>query len=305
MNRKNIQLAKELLEKGKVIAFPTETVYGLGASIFDDNALKEIFELKGRPLDNPLIVHIHSLEQVKLLARNIPEDFYLLAKHFMPGPLTVILSKNKEISPTVTANRDTIAVRMPSHSLALELLKEVDVPLAAPSANLSGKPSPTCFDHVVEDFKDKLPLILDGGPCDVGIESTVISLVGEPTVLRPGSISKENLEEVLQKPVKTLTKSNEALCPGMKYRHYTPNAKVVVFESMNALKEKLDSSKDKKIRILSNKREIDNSYPFNSKSLYKLFRDADRDAVDLIYLWLDEETKGNTALLNRISKASG
>lgn len=298
--------ATQLLKKGDVVAFPTETVYGLGASVYSEEALKKIFSLKGRPTDNPLIVHIHSLDQVSLLAINIPEDFYHLAKAFFPGPLTIILQKNASISSLVTAGLDTIGIRMPRHPLALELLKAINEPVAAPSANLSGKPSPTCYEHVVNDFSNKIPLVLNGGECEVGIESTVISLVREPTILRPGTITQSDLEKVLKKPVKLLQKGKKILCPGMKYRHYAPLAKITTFNDKKELCSKLNKISGERVWILTN-RGLDTDqfpmYPYNCKNLYKIFRDSDDGKIDRIFILVGEEEEKDLGLLNRIEKA--
>jgi L-threonylcarbamoyladenylate synthase len=299
--KKTILRAAAYLKNGQVVAFPTETVYGLGASIFQENGLKSIFSLKGRPQDNPLIVHIHDLNQVFMLARDIPPEFFTLAKAFFPGPLTLILPKSPELSNLVTASLDTIAIRMPDHKIALSLLKELDEPIAAPSANLSGKPSPTSYQHVEKYFSDNLPLILDGGECAVGIESTVLSLVGEPTILRPGSITQKQIEDALVRAVKIEKAECKALCPGMKYRHYAPKARVLLFRKLEDIRVL-----DENTMVLSNHpiAGCNSIYPFSQKSLYKLFHLADEKGIDSIQIYLDKESERDIGLMNRIEKSS-
>lgn len=300
--KKTILKAAAYLKKGGVVAFPTETVYGLGASVFQEEGVKSIFSLKGRAADNPLIVHIHDLNQVFLLARNIPDEFFRLAEVFFPGPLTLILPKAPNLSNLVTASLDTVAIRMPSHEVALALLQETGEPIAAPSANLSGKPSPTSIKHVLKDFSEKLSFILDGGECQIGIESTVVSLVGEPTILRPGSITKEEIERVLGRKLHMHKDNAKVLCPGMKYRHYAPKARIYLFDNFDDLK-KLEGNG----MILSN-HSIPNIslpvYPFSQKNIYKLFHLADEKEVDFIFIYLDKETEKELGLMNRIEKAA-
>ncbi len=191
----------ELIKSGELVAFPTETVYGLGASVFNPKAIEQIFQVKGRPQDNPLIVHISSLQQLELIVEELPKEFEVLAESFFPGPLTLILPKKESVPSIVSANLPTIGVRMPAHPIAQLLIEGVGVPLVAPSANLSGKPSSTTAQHVRDDFGDRIKSILDGGPCEYGIESTVLTLHPKPTILRPGQITQAQLEEVLKVPV--------------------------------------------------------------------------------------------------------
>lgn len=228
------QLGGELIGEGELVAFPTETVYGLGASGLDGEAVQRIFEAKGRPNDNPLILHVDSLRQVERLWKDVPHMARMLMHTFWPGPLTLIYYKAAIVPEEVTAGLDTVALRMPDNRVALALIREAGVPIAAPSANLSGKPSPTKAEHVLKDMEGKIPLILDGGPCKFGVESTVLSLVGTPTILRPGAVTKEMLESVIG-PVeladcllKPMEAGEKALSPGMKYKHYAPKAQVYV-----------------------------------------------------------------------------
>ena len=233
-----IRHAACLLLADEVVGVPTETVYGLAANALSDAAVRTIFEAKGRPQDNPLISHVASLEMLPMVVREIPEDAYRLAGAFWPGPLTIILPRAEGLADAVCAGLDTAAVRMPSHPAARALIEASGVPFAAPSANLSGSPSPTTATDVLADMDGRIPLILDGGPCDVGVESTVVSLVGEtPVLLRPGCITAGQLQEVLGRPValsgavlQPLAQGETAASPGMKYKHYAPKAEITLIK---------------------------------------------------------------------------
>lgn len=233
----SLSMAADLLRTGRLVAFPTETVYGLGADAMNPAAVLSIFRAKGRPSDNPLIVHIHSRTQLDSLC-TVPDQALPLIEAFWPGPLTILFSRLPSVPDVVTAGLPTVAIRMPSHPVALSLLKACNLPVAAPSANSSGRPSPTLASHVLEDMNGKIPLILDGGPCDVGVESTVLDLChGEPTILRPGGITKEMLESVLHAEVRLagsilrpLNPDEKALSPGMRYKHYAPKAAVTLVD---------------------------------------------------------------------------
>lgn len=233
-----IETAAHLLREGQLVAIPTETVYGLAANALKENAVRNIFTVKGRPQDNPLIVHISELSMWRPLVRKLPDKAVALAKAFWPGPLTIILPKSDIVPATTTAGMESVAVRMPSHVGARAVIEKAGLPLAAPSANLSGSPSPTTVQHCLNDLSGKVPLILDGGDCTVGIESTVVSMVDEPILLRPGAISPEMFSEVLGGPIKISHAISEPLkdgerpaSPGMKYRHYAPRARMVLVES--------------------------------------------------------------------------
>ncbi|MEG1613245.1 MAG: L-threonylcarbamoyladenylate synthase [Clostridia bacterium] len=224
-----IELGAKLLAQGEVVAFPTETVYGLGGDAFNEAAIKKIYEAKGRPSDNPLIVHISDISQVELVARVIPDEFYALAKRFMPGPLTIILPKKDCVPFAVTGGLDTVAVRMPSHPIARELIAKSGTLIAAPSANSSMHISPTKAEHVFEDLNGKIPLIIDGGECEVGIESTVLSLATEiPTILRPGIVTEGDLTTVIDAVTLFRGKVEKAQAPGMKYKHYAPKCVAIL-----------------------------------------------------------------------------
>jgi L-threonylcarbamoyladenylate synthase len=286
LRKSNLSLAIAALKNGELVVFPTETVYGLGAPIFNEEAVRQIFVVKGRPLDNPLIAHIASLDDAKNLSDGLGTDFYTLAEQFWPGPLSIVVRRRGNVPSLVSAGQPTIAIRMPLHNIARRLIEGVGQPLVAPSANLSGRPSPTCTKDVLEDLNGKVHYVIDGGECDVGIESTVISLYeAKPLLLRPGIISKEQLEDVLKKPVGLATEKDPVLSPGMKYRHYAPNAHV---------------------RLIFNKEELSGSFIHpNAKSLYTQLREADRKGLAEIQVYCDATVKEDEALMNRLLRAAG
>ncbi len=294
-----IDQAAALLKADEIVAFPTETVYGLGARIFSEPAVRKIFAAKNRPADNPLIVHISSLEQLAEIAEEIPSDFYRLAEAFFPGPLTVILKRKEGVPALISAGLDTIAVRMPAHPLARALIERVGEPLAAPSANLSGKPSATCLEHVLEDFAGKIAGAVDGGTTELGIESTVISLVSgaKPLLMRPGIITKQEIETVLQKEIEICTPGKgQTPSPGMKYRHYAPKAPIFLFKSEDELHHYLANAMPRKRMTLSR---------VSASTLYASLRLADRQEVEEILVLCEKEVQANTALMNRLEKAKG
>ncbi len=228
-------IAANIIMQGGLVAIPTETVYGLGANGLDENAVAKIFEAKGRPQDNPLILHISGPEQIELFCHHIPQAAYDLAEKFWPGPLTMVLPARSNVPKRTTANLDTVAVRCPDSDVTREIIRLSGVPLAAPSANISGKPSTTTAKHVKYDHDGRIDAIVDGGACRVGVESTIVDLSGEkPRLLRPGGISPEQLSEILgeievDKAVTSqLAKDDVVRAPGMKYRHYAPTAPVVI-----------------------------------------------------------------------------
>lgn len=233
-----IKEAADILRSGGIVAIPTETVYGLAGNALDGSVTQKIYKAKGRPSDNPLIVHISEYSQWAPLVKDIPEGARALADAFWPGPLTVILPKSQLIPDEVSGGLSTVAVRMPSDEIARKIITEAGVPLAAPSANTSGKPSPTTAKHVIDDLFGKIDAIVDGGDCSVGVESTVISLaVSPPRLLRPGGITPEMLTEVLGEieiddaVYNKLADGKEAASPGMKYKHYSPKAEIVLIKS--------------------------------------------------------------------------
>ncbi len=239
--QEDIVIAAEILKNGGLAAIPTETVYGLAADATNGAAVEQIFKAKGRPQDNPLIVHIASYEQLEQLVSEIPERAKRLMETFWPGPLTVILPKSQLVSDQVSAGLSTVAVRFPSHPVACAIIQTAGVPLAAPSANVSGSPSPTTAAHVLHDLEGKIDAVVDGGSCTVGLESTVITLAEEtPVLLRPGAVTLEQLQGVLgtvkmaDAVLHQLKQDEIAASPGMKYKHYAPKAKLILLEGSDA-----------------------------------------------------------------------
>jgi L-threonylcarbamoyladenylate synthase len=288
-----IALAAEVLQKGELVAFPTETVYGLGAPIFNPDAIAKIYHAKGRPSDNPLIAHIASLDQIEQIARDIPPEFDLLAKVFFPGPLTIVLKKHPSVPAIVSGGLETIAVRMPSHPIAKQLIEALGQPIVAPSANLSGKPSSTTAQHVVNDFEGKIQAVIDGGPTEYGIESTVISLVAEPCLLRLGAIPKEAIEKILGRPLKEASHESKLSSPGTRYRHYAPEAQIKLFESHDDLKNYLENAP--KLHRWINP-------VMTAASLYAQLRLADAEKVEEIVIDCSA-IQQNPVLMDRLLKA--
>lgn len=238
-DNESIEYAAELLKNGEVVGIPTETVYGLGANAFDENAVRKIFEAKGRPADNPLIVHISELSQIEDLVTEIPRLAINCAEKFWPGPLTMIMPKSDRIPLVTSGGLDTVGIRMPSNETAAKIITACGFPIAAPSANLSGSPSPTSAAHVFNDMNGRIPAIVDGGHCGVGVESTVISFEGRDGIrlLRPGFISVEDLKEVTENVLidkgvmEMLGADAKVSSPGMKYKHYAPKAEITIIDS--------------------------------------------------------------------------
>ena len=237
VNEDSIALGGKILREGGLVGMPTETVYGLGANALDPAAVRSIFEAKGRPGDNPLIVHVADTEEIAPLVREIPRAARKLMEAFWPGPMTLILPKAACIPTEVSAGLDTVGIRLPASEAARALIRAAGCPVAAPSGNRSGRPSPTTAQHMLEDMDGRIPLILDGGACEVGVESSVIDATGEtPIILRPGGITPEMVEEVLgrvevdEHVMSPLAEGEAVRSPGMKYKHYAPVAKTVIFE---------------------------------------------------------------------------
>lgn len=306
---KNIERAAELLRQGEVVAFPTETVYGLGASLFMEDAVRKVFQAKGRPSDNPLIAHICDLSSLELIAQNIPPEFYKLAETFFPGPLTVVLPKRKEVPSIVSAGLDYIAVRMPRHKLAQELIRLVGSPLVAPSANLSGKPSSTNVSHVLEDFEGKIAGVLCGESAEIGIESTVVRWnEGNVEILRPGAISCEEIEACLRKKVgfyQSKSSLEAPASPGLKYRHYAPIAKVHVCISDQEMLALLQTSSKKRMILSNTPLFQDKALPLEPSSFYALLRQADALHCEEVWIHCDHKTIQNKGFMDRIEKAAG
>jgi L-threonylcarbamoyladenylate synthase len=296
-----IDEAKYFLKKGELVAIPTETVYGLAAPIFSPDSVKKIFSLKKRPPDNPLIVHVASFSMVESLVSHLPAEFARLTQAFWPGPLTLILPKKEAVPDIVTAGHATVAIRMPSHPVALRLIEAMEEPLVAPSANLSGKPSPTTAEHVLEDFQGQLAAILDGGPCSIGIESTVLSLLGDrPMLLRPGAITREQIEDLLQRSILVGGSKDAPPSPGTKYRHYAPIAPVRLSHSLKEIRQGSDEP-----FILSREPTGLSMYrPLNAKTLYSFLREADQIQAKEIWVLIDPITSSDEALMNRLTRAA-
>ena len=324
--------AAQILRDGGLVAFPTETVYGLGANALDEAAAKKIYAAKGRPSDNPLIAHISCLEELKPLVAYIPEAGRKLAEAYWPGPLTMVFPKSDIVPYGTTGGLDTVAVRMPSDPVANRLIKLAGVPVAAPSANTSGRPSPTTAQHVWQDMEGKIEMILDGGPVGIGVESTIVDVSGDvPTLLRPGAITMEMLRETVGRveidPAIQAPPSADLRpkAPGMKYRHYAPHADLQlvegetdkVVETINALvKEKL--AEGKKVGVICTAETKDRfpqgevrSVGLRAKeetiahNLFAVLREFDDLDVDCIYSESFSKDHLGQAIMNRLTKAAG
>ena len=320
-----IALAADVIRHGGLVALPTETVYGLGADATDADAAKKIYAAKGRPSDNPLIIHIADPEDAEKYAHT-SDIYYRLAKAFMPGPLTVIMPKRDIIPSSVTGGLDSVAVRCPSHPIARELIAASGVAIAAPSANLSGSPSPTSAEHVISDLDGRVDVIIDGGACEIGLESTIVKIDGDSlTLLRPGGITYDALLCVCNKvaiaPAVTdkLAENERPLSPGMKYRHYAPSAPLVLLdgEYEKVLKFMADAQKtqncaiicfDEDADILLNKNLITigkkDDQAAQASKLFAALRDADKLTADTIYAHLPTKDGIGLALYNRMIRAA-
>lgn len=326
-----IEIGARKIREGKLVAFPTETVYGLGANGLDEEAVKNIFIAKGRPQDNPLILHVSSIEEIEPLVEYISPEAKEVMNRFWPGPLTILFRRSKLVPDIITAGLDTVAIRMPSHSIASELIRESGVPIAAPSANTSGKPSPTLASHVIEDLDGKIDMVIDGGSTGVGLESTVLDLSSStPEILRPGGITIEELRKVIPNVVEDLSiikddKNIIPKSPGQKYRHYAPKADMIVFtgevqDMVNAINEYMEKhiNSGKTIGIMATE-ETKDRYKKGvvisvgsrkdkrtiAHNLFNTIRLFDEEMVDIILTeGIDLEGIG-TAIMNRLKKASG
>ncbi len=320
----SIAEAKNLLLHGDVVGIPTETVYGLGGNAFDDNAVKKIFEVKGRPNDNPLIAHVHTGYDLTKIIDYDPPYAEKLRKAFLPGPLTLVYPSTGKVSPFVSCGLNTLAVRVPSHEGAQALLTAVDIPIVAPSANLSKHVSPTSAKHVFDDFEGKIPLILDGGACVGGIESTVCDITGEiPVILRPGLITKEMIAKVVGdcgEYIPDFTKKERVKSPGVLYKHYSPRCKTYLFvqENLEKAVQACVSEKNggKKVAVLAEKRLLSlfdavGAIPLDLGStdsemacrLYEQLRVAEKICDVLITIEPKDSGGVMTGVLNRLRKA--
>ncbi len=347
METKIIQVTKENIEQtakeaasvwaeGGLVGFPTETVYGLGGNGLNKEASKKIYAAKGRPSDNPLILHIADMEQLYPLVKTDNEKIMARAKAladaFWPGPLTMILPKADEIPYETTGGLDTVAIRMPSHPVARRLLQVCKLPIAAPSANLSGRPSPTSASHVIEDMDGRIEMIIDGGDVGIGVESTIIDLTGEtPMLLRPGFVTPEMLEEVLGSVetdaavYRQVGKDVHPKAPGMKYRHYAPKASMVLVEGtkeqvINYINEETKKKKEQGMRVgVMATDESKDSYQADvilsvgsrasmdsvAHNLFRALREFDEEHVDFIYSESFDASGCGFAVMNRLLKAAG
>jgi len=335
-------VAGEILESGGLVAIPTETVYGLAANALDEKAAAKIYAAKGRPSDNPLIVHIADMEELEPLVSRLPDEAVKLAKRFWPGPLTMILPKSSKVPYGTTGGLETVAIRMPSHPVARKLIRTSGIPLAAPSANTSGRPSPTRAEHVYEDLNGKIDMILDDGPVGIGIESTIVDLSGDtPMILRPGYITEAMLTEVVGKVTvdpailnENKDKNFHPKAPGMKYKHYAPKGELFLISGesskvvekiteltmekvMNGKKVGIvatDETKDfyHKQELMKNKENIvimsigtRKDERTISHNLYDILRRMDGEGVDFIYSESFAEGERGQAIMNRLLKAAG
>jgi L-threonylcarbamoyladenylate synthase len=326
-----IQQAAEMIKQGGTVAFPTETVYGLGANALDEQAIDKIFKAKGRPQDNPLIVHISEISQLDELVESIPEKAFPLMKRFWPGPLTLIFNKSNKVTDKITGGLSTVAIRMPNHNIALQIIKHSALPIAAPSANISGKPSPTESSHVIEDLFGKIDIIIDGGSTGVGLESTVLDVSSEiPVILRPGGITLEQLLDIFPKveydpALESLNQDIIPKSPGQKYRHYSPKAKMKIIQgkvedicySINELIKQYEKDK-MKVGIMATKQthhkynntEVlivgDREKPETiAANLFSTLREFDKLGVDIILAEGIDEAGIGKAVMNRMKKAAG
>lgn len=327
-----MEQAGKLIAEGELVAFPTETVYGLGGDALDPDASRKIYAAKGRPSDNPLIVHIADFDDMKRVAREVPEQAKKLADAFWPGPLTMIVWKSDAVPEATTGGMQTVAVRMPNHPVALELIRRSGCLIAAPSANTSGRPSPTEAQHVAEDLSGKIAMILDGGPVGIGIESTIIDLTEEkPMILRPGYITPEMLSEVLQEEVVidpgiiAADDTRKPKAPGMKYKHYAPKAEMIIVDgAQDAVIHKIneltaakrvegkkvaviatDETKDRydaQVILSMGKRADEDAI---AQHLYKILRECDELDVGEIYSECFQTPRIGQAIMNRLLKAAG
>ena len=327
MNYSKLQKASKVIQNGGLVLFPTETVYGIGANGLDENAVSKIFIAKGRKQDNPLILHISNLNMLKQITTNINEIEKKLIDNFWPGPLTLILKRTDIVPDVVTGALDTVGIRMPSGKIAKELIEYAGVPIAAPSANISGKPSGTNLEDILEELKDKVDYIIDGGYCEVGLESTVVRVIDNiPHILRPGKITPEQIKEIAGNVIidshilHYIDDSSKPLSPGMKYRHYAPNSKcILVFSNDNKkMVDKINELAQKYKNVLviccnenmnfyDNKQTIcigmKNNLDEISKNVFSALRKVDKFKPDIVFIEGVESTGLGLAIMNRLIRA--
>lgn len=319
----NLSLAAEKIRAGEVVAFPTETVYGLGANALEPDAVKKIFNAKGRPADNPLIVHISRVDDIEKVASYVPDIAYKLAEKFWPGPLTIILPKSEDVPKITSGGLDTVGIRFPSNPVARRFIELCGVPIAAPSANLSGSPSPTTAKRVFEDMNGRIPVIIDGGECKFGVESTVISIDRSTVkILRPGAVTDEMLLEVVDSVIidggvlHEIPSGQKALSPGMKYKHYSPKADVTLVKgSYEAYSEYVKNNpKDGLFCLIFDEDEAVDGVPYvtygkdsetQAHRLFEALRELDERGARFVYARSPESTGIGLAVFNRILRAAG
>ncbi len=299
--------AAEFIRLGGIVAFPTETVYGLGANVFDEAAIRKIFDAKNRPADNPLIAHVSSVDQIELLASEIPIHAQELIDSFFPGPLTIVLRKSDRVPRLATAGLETIGVRMPRLELAKDFLAECGVPVVAPSANLSGLPSPTTWHAVLEDLEGRVDCILQGGATEIGLESTVVDCTSAtPVMLRKGAVSLKSLRAIVPE-ISFIEASDDSAprSPGLKHKHYSPRAEVLVFKEMEFSSTEGDAFIGlHPITSAVSISRICNTVDEYAASLFEFFRECDRVGVKRIYCEVVEEKGIGAALMDRIRRAA-
>jgi L-threonylcarbamoyladenylate synthase len=333
LTEESIEEAAGILRNGGLVALPTETVYGLGANALDVTAAEKIYQAKGRPSDNPLIVHIAKVKDIEVLAKEIPEKAYQLAEVFWPGPLTIILKKKELVPDQTTGGLDTVAIRLPANLIAKTLIEKSGVFVAAPSANLSGKPSPTTAQHVIDDLSGKVDMIIDGGHATLGLESTIVDLSGDnPMILRPGCITKAMLENVIGEieydPIVLQKEPNLELvpkAPGMKYRHYAPEGKLTIYEGnidkvIDAINQKAKEKLERNNRVgVIATDETKALYRYGTvktigsrkdeasiaAGLYAVLREFDELHTEYIYTESFADNSLGQAIMNRLLKAAG
>ncbi len=323
-SKEDLIYAANLIKSGSVVGIPTETVYGLGADAVNPCAIKAVFEAKGRPADNPLIVHICSIQTVKILAHDVPELFYKLAEKFWPGPLTMIVPKNNIIPAETSGGLETVGIRMPSHPVMRELIA-LSGPIAAPSANISGYPSPTSAQHVMHDMNGRIPAVIDGGDCNFGVESTVICFDDEKTVriLRPGSVTQKMLQEVEQNVIidkaiiNDIEDGQKVLSPGMKYKHYSPKANVLIIEgSIEKFCSFVTENSDEKTYCLITDSDSNYDIPCNyltygddsheqAHNLFSKLRELDELRAITVFVRPPAKEGEGLAVYNRLLRAAG
>lgn len=316
----DIALAGEIIAKGGLVAFPTETVYGLGADALNENAVKSIYAAKGRPSDNPLIVHICEKEDIVPLVKEVTPKARALMDAFFPGPLTIILPKSDRVGNVVSGGLDTVAVRMPQNEIARRLIRASGCPVAAPSANTSGLPSPTRAKYVIEDMNGKIDAIIDGGDCEFGVESTVITLAGDvPTILRPGAVTKEMIEsvigetEVARAVLEGMKNDEVAASPGMKYKHYAPKAQVVIVDAEKEVYENFVNSRENAFALCFEGDNVtvdkvtygrENDDLSQARELFDALRQLDEMGAKKVYARIPHTTGVGMAVYNRLIRAA-